>query len=318
MSGANTGNVKCDSFEQPKFGVAGFPPNFFESAFGKKRENIFAWLKDIGLDWIELQCTRGVKMKPDQARLYSDLAEQNGIGISIHGPYFISLASGDPEVVERSRYRILQCFELAELINSKRIIFHPGYYPGDTPQAREAAIRRIINELNMLKPDVPKDISIYPETAGKNSQIGSVEEILNICEHVEYARPCIDLAHVHAFEHGALRAKNNISDILSLVGDRLGSQSLNNLHIHMYPVDYNSHGEKKHKAFDDIKEETEQFSLFYKSCDEFFFPRAEHFVLSIKEMGISPVVICEAYNTQDVGALLMKKLYGDHKQEDLN
>ena len=51
----------------PHFGVAGFPPNFFESDLRKKRENIFLWLNQLGLDWIELQCTRGVKIRVDQA-----------------------------------------------------------------------------------------------------------------------------------------------------------------------------------------------------------------------------------------------------------
>ena len=49
-----------------KFGVAGFPLNFFSSTFGKKRENIFAWLENICLDVIKLQYTYGIRMKEEQ------------------------------------------------------------------------------------------------------------------------------------------------------------------------------------------------------------------------------------------------------------
>ena len=55
--------------EKTKFGVAGFPINFFSSQYGKKRENIFKWLEEIGLDCLELQCTYGIKMKEEQAKL---------------------------------------------------------------------------------------------------------------------------------------------------------------------------------------------------------------------------------------------------------
>lgn len=294
----------------PHFGVAGFPPNFFESDLRKNRENIFLWLEQLGLDWIELQCTRGVKMKPEQAHLYRELASQHGIGISIHGPYFIALASGNPDVVARSRDRVLQCFELAGELKTDRIIFHPGYFPGSTEGDRRLAIKQIIKELNSLKDDVPKGIYLLPETAGKVSQIGSLDEILAICEQVEFAKPCIDLAHIHAFERGSLWTTQDITNVFSRVKERLGSEYLNSLHVHMYPLDYDMHGEKKHKAFDDRIETYEQLSVFQDlPPQDRFFPRAEYFIASIKELDIHPVTICEAYNTQDVGAALMKKLY---------
>lgn len=294
----------------PRFGVAGFPPNFFESDLRKNRENIFLWLEQRGLDWIELQCTRGVRMKAEQARLYRELAGRHGIGISIHGPYFIALASGDPEVVARSRERVLQCFALADELKTDRIVFHPGYFPGSTEDDRRSAVKQIVQELNSLKDDVPKGVCILPETAGKVSQIGSLDEILTICEQVEFARPCIDLAHIHAFDHGSMWTARDIAGVFSSVKKRLGAGFLNDLHVHMYPLDYDAHGEKKHKAFDDRIEVYEQFSIFQepKPRDRFF-PRAENFIAAIRELDVHPVVICEAYNTQDVGAALMKKLY---------
>lgn len=312
MQGRKESNSSIESVANniPQFGVAGFPPNFFISDLRKNRENIFQWLDNLQLDWIELQCTRGVKMKAEQAHLYRELAKQHEIGISIHGPYFISLASGDPEVVARSRERVLQCFALATELKSDRIVFHPGFFPGDTKDDRRMAVTRIIQELNGLKNDVPKGVCILPETAGRTSQIGSLDEILEICESVEYARPCIDLAHVHAFEQGSLWTTQSITNVFLQIKTRLGSAYLDDLHVHMYPVEYNNHGEKKHKAFSDYVDSYEQLSVFQsKPQHNRFFPRAENFIESIKQLAIHPVVVCEAYNTQDVGALMMKKLY---------
>lgn len=300
------------SITAPKFGVAGFPPNFFSSAFGKKRENVFAWLNSIELDWIELQNTYGVKMKPEQARLYKDLAEYYGIGVSLHGPYYISLASNNADVLKRSRERVLQCIQLAEEIHANRIIFHPGYGPGKTEEERRTGIHQIIRELNALKNDIPKGIYLYPETAGKTSQLGSLEEILEICESVDFARPCLDLAHIHGFERGCLWTADAIANVFELVKSIFGSDYLENVHIHMYPVDFDNNGEKKHKAFSD-RIENVQLSLEAEAVRDRYYPRPEDFVSTIKEFNISPVVVCEARDTQDEGARLMKKLYYDVK-----
>lgn len=288
--------------DSPRFGVAGFPPNFFSSPFKKRRENIFSWLDSIGLDWVELQNTYGVKMKDDQAKLYKELSKEHNIGISIHGPYFISLASKDQDVVLRSKNRILQCIRLASMLDSNRIIFHPGCCPDKSQEGRKDGIRRIVDELLSLRDDIPKGMYLYPETAGKKAQLGSVSEIIEICEHVDFARPCLDMAHIHGFESGSLMSAHNIRSVFDRVEDAFGKEYLRDIHIHMYPVEYDHNGEKKHKAFADLDEDNPQER-------KPFYPQAEDFITVVKEKQLSPVVICEARDTQDIGALLMKELY---------
>ncbi|MBR3602250.1 MAG: TIM barrel protein [Lachnospiraceae bacterium] len=291
-----------------RFGVAGFPPAFFESRYKKKRENIFEWLNELNLDWIELQNTYGVKMKEEQAVLYRELAEKYKIGISLHAPYFITLASADDAIVQRSKERILQCFELAVRIGSKRIVFHPGHFPGKSEADRMDALKRIVDGLNSIKNKIPKGIYLYPETAGKHSQIGSVNDIIYICSRVEYTRPCIDVAHVHGFENGKLTTSESIIEILNLIEKELGRQYLEETHFHMYPVEIDRNGEKRHRAFED-RIENQQLELFSEVKENRYYPLAEHFVEAIKYKGVQPVIICEARDSQERGARMMKDLY---------
>ena len=295
------------------FGVAGFPPAFFESTYRKKRENIFEWLNSIGLDWVELQNTYGVKMKDTQAYLYKQLAQEYGIGISLHAPYYITLASHDKGVVDRSKERILQCFSLAEKIGATRIIFHPGHFPGKQERDRKLALDKIVDGLNSLESNIPDGIYIYPETAGKKSQIGSVNDIIHICSYVKYARPCIDVAHVHGFENGTLKCEKRIYDILDLIEIKLGRQYLEETHFHMYPVEIDHNGEKRHKSFED-RIEIQQLDLFENELSDRYYPLPEHFIQAIKKKGLFPVVICEARDSQDRGALLMKKLFYEEER----
>lgn len=295
--------------EFPYFGVAGFPPNFFTSPYKKKRENIFEWLHSIGLDWIELQNTYGVKMPDAQAYLYNKLALEYGIGVSLHAPYYITLASADDGVVERSKERILQCYKLALKVGAKRIIFHPGHFPGEDDKSRKAALQKIVDGLNSMEKILPaNDIYVYPETAGKKKQIGSVEDIIYICKNVSFARPCIDVAHVHGFENGALVSTDSIIEILDKIENELGRAVLEQTHFHMYPIEIDHNGEKRHRAFDD-RIEYQQLDLFDINKADRYYPLPEHFVHAIIKKNIKPAVICEAHDSQDTGAVLMKNLY---------
>lgn len=295
---------------EAKFGVAGFPPHFFESEYKNKREKVFQWVSEIGLDWIELQNTYGVKMKDEQAYLYRQLSEEYQIGISIHGPYFISLASEDKGVVQRSKERILQCYALAEKLGANRIIFHPGHFPGKDAESRKRGLEQLIEELNSLECMLPSDeIFLYPETAGKKSQLGSVQEIISICKNVKFARPCIDVAHVHGFEGGTLVSKEKILEVLEMIERELGREILEETHFHMYPIEYDHNGEKGHRAFHD-RIEAAQMNLFSDNIYyDRYYPLPEHFIGAVKEKGMSPVIVCEAKDSQDSGALLMKKLF---------
>ena len=281
-----------------KFGIAGFPVNFFSSEYGKKRENIFKWIKEIDLDGIELQCTYGIRMKDEQAKLYMNLAKEYDLFITIHAPYYISLASLNSEVVERSKLEMVKAFELAKKLHAKRIIFHPGAGYGKTFEDRKNGLERLINALNEIKPQIDtKNIKLYPEVGGKVNQLGSLDEIIEICKKVDYARPCIDLAHLHAREIGSMTSKEKIINALNKIKTELGRKVLEETHFHVYPVDYTDKGEKIHKAFGEKDENGE------------YMPKAQDYIDAIKELNLHPITICEAHNTQDIGAILMKKIY---------
>ncbi len=186
------------------------------------------------------------------------------------------------ETVKRSQLEIQKAYELAKILGVNRIIFHPG----GGFQNRKEGLEQLIAALNETVPGLDLSIHLYPEIGEKVNQLGSLDEIIEICKRVPIAYPCIDFAHLHARE--------------------LGKDKLLQTHFHVYPVDYTERGEKVHKAFGDKKEET-QLSLFEEDFE--YYPKAEDYITAIKEKGLAPITICEAHNTQDTGAILMKSLY---------
>ena len=250
-------------------------------------------------------------MKKEQAIRYRSLADEYNITMTIHAPYYISLASIKNDVVERSKEEIKKAYELAKILGVKRIIFHPGGGYGKTEEERKLGLERLIGALNSLEKDLDtENIKIYPEIGGKINQLGSLDEIIKICKEVSYARPCIDLAHLHARELGSITSKQKVVEVLQKIEKELGRDILEETHFHVYPVDYTDKGEKIHKAFGERKNNN-QLSLFEE--DDEYMPKAKDYIDAIKEMNLQPITICEAHNTQDIGAILMKNLYYEKK-----
>lgn len=206
------------------------------------------------------------------------------------------------ETVKRSQLEIQKAYELAKILGVNRIIFHPG----GGFQNRKEGLEQLIAALNEIVLGLDPSIHLYPEIGGKVNQLGSLDEIIEICKRVPIAYPCIDFAHLHARELGSMKCKENILSVLDKIERELGTDKLLQTHFHVYPVDYTEKGEKVHKAFGDKKEET-QLSLFEEDFE--YYPKAEDYITAIKEKGLAPITICEAHNTQDTGAILMKSLY---------
>jgi deoxyribonuclease-4 len=303
-----------------KFGVGGFPPAFYQTdyrraSFGKRREGIFPWLHSLNLDWLELECTYGVKMPDDQAREYRYQSEMHGIGLSIHAPYYCVLASRKPETIKRSKEDLIACFDLARILGVKRIIFHPGY-PANN-EKREESLDMIVSALLEIEKFRPEGLMIYPEIGGKKKQLGDLDEIIYICQQVDYARPCLDLAHLNAREDGSLTSAEAIKRVLCQVEKVLGREKLEQSHFHVYPAAHDKHGEKEHLAFPGtlyvpgawVKNRSELENQTVAPSDDNIFPRADHFIEAIHCKGLKPTVVCEARNSQEQGAMLMKRLF---------
>lgn len=293
---------------RPLFGVAGNPPNFWASEHRKNRANAIDWLHSIGLDALEIQCTYGVRMTEASAALFREKSEQFHISLSIHAPYYISLANPDSNKIENTLREFAKAVNLARTIGSTRVIFHPGAVYGDRRQSLDRAIETL---MKFETENDMGDIDLYPEIAGKVKQLGSLEEILAICSEIKHAWPCLDLAHLHAREQGCLMSKIDYDNLFDTVCHRLGSLALKKLHLHMYPIEWSTAGEVTHRAFSDTIPCVPQQNLFQEPSHdaEVFYPRYESLLQSIHEKGLYPTIICEAKDSQDVGSILMKNYY---------
>ena len=268
-----------------RFGPAGRP-----IGYNGKTEEVCDYIKQIGLDAFEYQATYGVRISKQSGLQLGENAEKNDILVSMHAPYYINLCSQKDETIKKSIIRLIQSAKAAEWMNAYRIVFHMGFYTKYTPAEAMEKCKNAILELQR-KIDVLgiKDYTFAPETTGKKSQFGSLDELIDICQTFDNFTPTIDFAHLHARSGGKIRSKKDYMSIFDKVEGELGSTII---HSHFTKIEYSEKGERKHHIL----------------SDENYGPPILPLLELISENDYNVTIICET-PLLDVDALRMKKLF---------
>lgn len=182
-------------------------------------------ISELGLNAMECEFVRGVKMGFDVAKQVGEVAEQLKVRLSIHAPYFINLCSQFKERVEASKKMILDSAERADCMHADTVVFHPGYYQKLTPKEAFNSIKKACEEMvDYLKQKGIKNVLLGLETTGRVSQFGTLEENIGISKEVKGCVPVLDPAHLFA------RAAGRID--YSEVFEKVKQLKLEHIHMH--------------------------------------------------------------------------------------
>jgi deoxyribonuclease-4 len=238
--------------DRPRFGPAGVPPTF--RMMKAALSDVPKLLRDEGLDAFEYQAVRwGAKpqIKREEAEKLGLEARERDVWLSLHGSYFINFCGGK-EVIEASKQRLIACATAASWMNAHIVVFHPGFY-GKRPQKEvfRSCLEAVKETVETLKNLGIENVKIGPETMGKPSQFGSLDEILSLCEEVEQTQPVIDWAHLHARDKGRFKTIDDFRRVVEEIERRLGTEAVKNMHCHFTKVEYTEKGEKCHHIMDE-------------------------------------------------------------------
>lgn len=280
-----------------KFGPAGSSERFSAEGF-KTTLQMPGYLEAYGLDHFEYQCGRGVNVSPEKAEQFRLKAIEHNITVSLHSPYYISLASLEEEKRLKSIDYILQSARAVKMLGGDRIVVHSGTC---AKISREEALKKAYDTLVLAQKALDEehlsDIRICPETMGKINQLGTLDEVMQLCKVDERFIPCIDFGHLNARTLGGCNSYEDFSVVLDTVKNTLGEERYKNFHSHFSKIEYSQGGEKKHLTFD----------------DNIFGPNFEPLAKIIAERDLSPIFISESAGTQDIDALEMKSIYLKYK-----
>ncbi len=275
------------------FGPAGASPSFYAEGH-KSSLDMPEWLKKRGLNAFEYQCSRGVNIGEEMAGRLGRAAAERDIIMSIHAPYYVNLSSTDPKIKAKTKMHLLKSLKIARVMDAKKVVFHPGSGSGGDRKEILARAKAFLREILVeVAEEGLSHIKLAPETMGKRNQLGSLEEVLELCELGSGLTPAVDFGHLHALTGGGFLEISSFAAVLDRIEERLGKECLQKLHIHFSPVEFTAAGEKKHR------------NTLETGYGPYFTPLAQLLV----ERNLTPTIICESAGRQAEDAMIFRDIY---------
>ncbi len=276
--------------DQIIFGPAGKPVNFKGSAFKASK-----YIADKGLKSYEYQSTYGVRISEKTASVLKKESEEYGVLMSMHGPYYINLCSKEEEKIDKSIKHLIKTAKAGEWIGAYRLVFHLGFYSNMKPEkALEISKTTIKKLLEKCDEEGLEDFTFSPETTGKRSQLGNIQEIVDICQNFDHFEPTVDFAHVHARGRGYLNKPEDYNCIFTQLENSL---DIDRLHCHFTTIEYGHRGEIKHHTLSENDE---------------YGPNIEDLIRVLLDNGFKANIICETPQ-RDEDAAKMLNIYNSLK-----
>lgn len=271
-------------FDKLNFITAGMPIRTGKGSYPQA----FDVLKEMNLDGMELEFVHGVRMSDDNRIFVKEMAKN--FVITAHGPFYINLNSKEEEKIEASVQRIIDTAAVAAQAGAFSITYHAAFYMGrDKETVFEQVKTQTKRIIDILENEKIK-VWVRPETTGKATQWGDIDEIINLSKEFEQVLPCVDFSHLHARSAGEYNTYDEFSKVLEKIGNNIGQYALENFHGHLAGIEYTAKGEKQHLNL-------ENSDMNYKDL-----------IKVMKKFGVKGALVCESPNIED-DCKLLKNYY---------
>lgn len=189
----------------------------------------------LGFDAVEVPFTYGVRMSNEEAKKRGKVAKEVNLDLSVHAPYYINLASEEKEKIEASKKRILRSCERAHNLGAKYIVFHAAFYVKRTKEEVYKMVKSAIIELQKTIKRNKWNVILAPETTGKGSQFGDLDELLKLKKETG-CHLTVDFSHIKARNNG----KIDYTEIFKKL------KPVKHIHAHFSGIEFTKKGERRH------------------------------------------------------------------------
>ncbi len=267
-----------------RFGTPGIPA----STQPRDTINGIKRCKTLGLGAMELAFTHSITVSKDKAPLVKKTAADNDVVLTCHGQYWVNLASLEAAKIAQSKQRMIDAATRMAEVGGYSITWHLAFYQGQPKEKVYDSVKKTVKEVVQTLKDNGHTIWIRPETTGKATQWGDIDECLKLSSEIDMVMPCVDFSHMHARTNGKENTYEEFRQTLTKVENTLGKDGLHNMHIQISGIAYGEKGEKHHLP---LKESDLNYRLLMKA---------------IKEFGCKGVIISESPNIEEDTLLLQK------------
>jgi deoxyribonuclease-4 len=203
-----------------------------------------------GLTACEIDFEGRFWMDYDFAGRFGELCRDPGIVLSVHAP--IAGFMGHAERGKKLNMAVGMLDHsagIAVAAGAAPVVFHPGFLLGRT---REDAIDSVVEQLGELRDRLEKKGRGVPfgiEVMGRVRELGSIDDVVEIARRLDWVRPVIDFAHMHATSDGAFTSVEPFAEALEAADAVIEPGAP--FHIHFSDIQFANRNETKHLPYGD-------------------------------------------------------------------
>jgi deoxyribonuclease-4 len=137
--------------------------------------------------------------------------------------------------------KIESTLQAARTINARHVTLHTGHY-GDFGRGTAAneqvanVFSSVVQRVHDIWHDDEDEFPVFPwikngtpskigiETSGRQELWGSLEEVLEVVNHVEGTIPVLNIAHIHARGHGRMKTSEDYGELFDMVRESIGTK----------------------------------------------------------------------------------------------
>jgi deoxyribonuclease-4 len=182
------------------------------------------------------------------AERFGELAREADLALSVHAPI-----AGFMGHLERDRKHGMATGMLdhsagvAAACGAELVVFHPGFLLG---REREAALESVAEQLAELRERLEgkgRGVPFGVEVMGRVRELGSLDDVLWLAERLDWVRPVLDFAHLHAVTDGGFTDVDPFADALARADSVLEPGAP--FHVHFSDIAFANRNETKHLPY---------------------------------------------------------------------
>ncbi len=141
----------------------------------------------------------------------------------------------------------LRIFSTVASVMDCRIFTIPPTFYSRMPE--QQALKLTVHKINEIVNEIRVKAKIGIETTGKLGELGSLEDVIEICKRTHNTEPVINWAHLHARGAGCLKTPDDFKSVVEQVRQGVGQQWIRDAYFFFSGVKYGPSGEIGHMSF---------------------------------------------------------------------
>ena len=182
------------------------------------------------------------------AERLGELARDNGIALSVHAPIAGFMGHLERDKKHRMATGMLDhSAGVAVACGAELVVFHPGFLLGREREAALASVAEQLGELRERLEGKGRAVPFGVEVMGRVRELGTADDVLWLAERLDWIRPVIDFAHLHAVTDGGFTEVDAFADVLARADAVLEPDAP--FHLHFSDIAFANRNETKHLPY---------------------------------------------------------------------